>query len=246
MKNFLHSSLRTVAASALAAVIPCLLAPVRAEPQPVLVSQNVNFQPPNVTAPGNRQGGTHRGGKLCPPGLSITPLIPESNIGLTLADSPTFFVYVPKTSAEIEFILLTENGTDIVYETKFKVDQPGIVGVSVPPVVDNKKSIEVGKRYEWSFSMVCDPQDRSADVVVQGLVQRIEPQSNLQRDLANTDPMSRLSVYAKNGIWYETLATLAELRRKSPDNSGLVAEWTKLLQSQGLDSISAQPLIQPL
>jgi len=246
MKHFLHFALLSVAVAGIAATVPSFPAPVRAGQQPILVSQNVNFQPPDVTAPGNRQGGTHRGGKLCPPGLSITPLIPESNIGLTLADSPTFFVYVPQTSAEIEFILLTENGKDIVYETKFKVDKPGIVGISVPAEIDSKKSVEVGKRYEWSFSMVCDPQDRSADLVVQGFVQRIEPQPTLQRDLANTDAMSRLNVYAQNGLWYETLATLAELRRQSPENSMLAGQWTQLLQSQGLDSIAAQPLIQPL
>lgn len=245
MKHFLHFALLPAAVSAIAAAA-ILPAPVRAQSQPILLSQSVNFRPPDVTAPDNRQGGTHRGAKLCPAGLSITPLIPESNIGLTLAESPTFFVYVPQTSAEIEFVLLTENGTEIVYETAFKVDKPGIVGVTVPATSDNKKSIEVGKRYEWSFSMVCDPQDRSADVVVQGLVQRIEPQSNLKQDLENTDAMSRLNVYAKNGIWYETLATLAELRRKSPENQTLAAEWTKLLQSQGLDSIAAQPLIQPI
>lgn len=247
MKHFLHFTLVPAAVSAIAAAVTSLPAPVLARSQPFLLSQNVNFRPPDVTAPDNRQGGTHRGAKLCPAGLSITPLIPESNIGLTLAESPTFFVYVPQTSAEIEFVLLTENGTEIVYETAFKVDKPGIVGVTVPATSNNKKSIEVGKRYEWSFSMVCDPQDRSADVVVQGLVQRIEPQSNLKQDLENNaDAMSRLNVYAKNGIWYETLATLAELRRKSPDNQTLAAEWQQLLKSQGLDSIAAQPLIQPL
>jgi Domain of Unknown Function (DUF928) len=43
--------------------------------------------------------------------------------------------------------------------------------------------------------------------VVKGFVQRIARQPTLNSDLANPDPMTWLEVYAKNEIWYETLAT---------------------------------------
>lgn len=246
MKRFLHLATLAIGAAALAATVPSSLAGVPAQSQPILLSQNVNFQPPNVTAPGGRQGGTHRGSKLCPAGLSITPLVPPTNIGLTLTESPTIFVYVPQTSAEIEFTLLTENEDKVVYEKTFKVDKSGIVGINIPASGDNNKSLEVGKRYVWSFSMVCEPDDRSADSVVKGFVQRIAPQPTLKSDLANPDPMTRLNVYAKNGIWYETLATLAQMRRQTPGDARLTAKWTQLLQSQGLESVAAQPLVGPL
>ncbi|MEG5056330.1 DUF928 domain-containing protein [Microcoleus sp. A2-C5] len=126
--------------------------------------------------------------------------MPLTNIGLTLRDYPTFFVYLPQTSAEIELTLLTENEDKVVYKKIFKVDKSGIVGISIPVTDDSKKSLEVGKRYVWSFSMVCEPDDRSADTVVKGLVQRIAPQPTLNSDLANPDPMTRLDVYAKNGF----------------------------------------------
>ena len=245
MKRFLHVAAFSVAGYAIAATVPSWPAPVRAQSQPISSSQNVNFQPPNVTAPGNRQGGTHRGNGACPAGLSITPLVPVSNIGLTNSESPTFFVYVPQTSAKIEFTLLTENEDEVVYETAFKIDKPGIVGVKVP-ATGKPKSVEVGKRYVWSFSMICDQNDRSADLVVKGWVQRIQPQPNLNSDLANPDPMALVSVYAKNGIWYETITTLAQLRRQTPTDSRLTAQWTKLLESQGLESIADQPLVKSL
>ncbi len=81
MKPFIHLAALSLAMFALA-IFPNLttLMPVKSEP--ILLSQNVNFKPPNVTAPGNRQGATHRGPK-CPADLSITPLIPESNVVLT-------------------------------------------------------------------------------------------------------------------------------------------------------------------
>jgi hypothetical protein len=133
MRRLLHQATLAVAVSAIAATLPSSLAPMRAQAQPLLLSQNVNFKPPeDVTAPSSRQGGTHRGSKLCPAGLSITPLVPPTNIGLTLTESPTIFVYVPQTSAKVEFTVLNDNEDEVVYEETFKLDKSGIVGVTIP------------------------------------------------------------------------------------------------------------------
>jgi hypothetical protein len=244
MKRFLNFTALAMAVFAIAVTLSSLLTPMQAVPAPILLSQNVNFQPPPVTAPGNRQGGTHRG-EACPKDLSIIPLIPKSHDGLTLGESPTFFAYVSPSATQVEFNLQAndQEGTQ-VYKTTFKVDKPGIVEVSIPAIGDGKKSLEIGQRYEWSFSVVCDDKDPSGNYFVDGIVQRIEPQETLKNDLANPDPMTRAIAYAKNGIWYETLATLAQMRRLAPDDSGLRAEWTQLLQSQGLESIADQPLVQ--
>lgn len=242
MKRFIQFTARAMTVLAIAVTLPSLLTPMQAVPAPMLLSQNVNFKPPDVTAPDNRQGGTHRGCKLRD-GLFITPLIPESNIGLTLTESPTLFVYVSQPAAQVEFILLNEDESEVVYETTLKNDKAGIVGVSLSEK-DQTKNIEVGKRYVWSFALACDPLERSGDYIVKGWMQRIEPQANLKNDLANPDPMAKVIAYAKNGIWYETLATLAEMRRLAPDDSRLTTEWTQLLQSQGLESIADQPLVQ--
>ncbi|MEG4350401.1 DUF928 domain-containing protein [Microcoleus sp. LAD1_D3] len=242
MKRFIHFTALAMTVLAIAVTLPSLLTPMQAVPAPILLSQNVNFKPPDVTAPDNRQGGTHRGCKLRD-GLFITPLVPESNIGLTLTESPTFFVYVSQPAAQVEFVLLNEDESEVVYETTIKNDKAGIVGVSISEK-DQTKNIEVGKRYVWSFALACDPLERSGDYIVKGWMQRIEPQTNLKNDLANPDPMAKVIAYAKNGIWYETVATLAEMRRLAPDDSRLTTEWTQLLQSQGLESIAAQPLVQ--
>ena len=233
-----------MAVFAIAVTLSSLLTPMQAVPAPILLSQNVNFKPPDVTAPDNRQGATHRG-EACPKDLSIIPLIPKSNDGLTLGESPTFFAYVSPSSTQVVFTLQAadEKGTE-VYKTTFKVDKPGIVEVSIPAIGERKKSLEIGQLYQWSFSVACNDDDPSGDYFVYGIVQRIEPQETLKNDLANADPMAKAIAYAKNGIWYETLATLAQLRRLAPDDSAPTAEWTQLLQSQGLESITDQPLVQ--
>ena len=242
MKRFLNFTALAMAVFAIAVTLSSLLTPMQAVPAPILLSQNVNFKPPDVTAPDNREGAAHRGCQLRE-GLFITPLIPESNIGLTLTESPTFFVYVSQPSAQVEFILLNADESELLYETTLKIDKAGIVAVSLSEK-GKKKNIEVGKRYVWSFALACDPVERSGDYIVKGWMERIEPQATLKSDLANPDPMAKAIAYAKNGIWYETLATLAQMRRLAPEDSRLRAEWTLLLQSQGLESIAAQPIVQ--
>jgi hypothetical protein len=243
MKRFLNFTALAMTVFAIAVTLSSLLTPMQAVPAPILLSQNVNFQPPDVTAPENRQGGTHRG-EACPQDLSIIPLIPKSHDGLTLGESPTFFAYVSQSSTQVEFTLQSddEKGTE-VYKTTFKVDKPGIVEVSIPAIGNHQKFLEIGQRYQWSFSVACDD-DPSGNYFVYGIVQRIEAQETLKNDLANADPMARAIAYAKNGIWYETLATLAQMRRLAPDDSGPRTEWTQLLQSQGLESIADRPLVQ--
>ncbi|MEG3882095.1 DUF928 domain-containing protein, partial [Microcoleus sp. herbarium7] len=181
----------------------------------------------------------------CPRDLSIIALMPPSNSGLTVAESPIFFAYISQASTRVEFILQTQDTYNtLIYETTFTVEKPGIVGVSIPATGDNKKSLEVGKEYQWAFSVVCDPEDRSTDYYVDGLVQRIEPVPSLTSELANPDPMARAIAYAKNEIWYDTVTTLAQMLRKAPDDAVLTAEWRHLLKSQNLDSIADRPLVQ--
>jgi Domain of Unknown Function (DUF928) len=244
MKHFLHYAVVSVVLSGFAVTFSSLSATMPAKSLPILVSQQINFKPPDASAPNNRQGATHAGGSPCPRDLSIIPLMPWSNLGLTVSESPAFFAYVSMASIPVEFYLQTEDGTE-VYTTTFKVEKPGIVEIRIPAVGDNKKSLEINKRYQWSLLVICDPVDRAGDLVVQGLVQRIEPGQTLQKDLANPDPMARAIAYANNGIWYDTISTLAQMRRTSPDDRALIAEWQQLLQSQKLDAIATQPLLEP-
>lgn len=250
MKHFLHFAVLSIVALSATAILPSWSGLLSAKSAPILLSQNVNFKPPDVTAPDNRQGATHRG-TTCQNDLSIVPLIPPSNSGLTVTDSPTFFAYVSQAATPVEFTLQIKDtqGTKI-YQTAFTVDKPGVVGVKIPTDGDNKKSLEVGKEYQWSFAVICNPEqaklgDRSGDYFVEGYVQRIEPESTLKSELANNpDPMARAIAYAKNEIWYDTVATLAQMRRKAPNDAKLTAEWRQLLQSQKLDSVADKPLVQ--
>jgi Domain of Unknown Function (DUF928) len=251
MKRFFYLVTLSLAVFALA-IFPDLttLMPVKAKP--ILLSQKVNFPPPDVTAPDNRQKPSYAG--PCRNESSIIPLMPPSNIGLTVSESPTLFAYVSLAFlTKVDFIvLLTDKEPnkleEIVYETELKVDKPGIIAITIPATADNKQLIEVGKRYRWGFSLACNPEQNmegyGSHTAFTGYIERIEAQPSLKNELANPDPMVRAIAYAKNGIWYETVATLAEMRRKAPDDATLAAEWRNLLQSQKLGDIVDKPLVQ--
>lgn len=203
------------------------------------------FSPPGGPPPANRQGGGTRGPFLVQ-GEPLTALVPETGYGLTTAAYPTLFFYIPRHSqplsgAMAEFILLDETNK-VVYETMFPMpNSSGIVPVSLPETVN---PLEIGKRYNWFFSLVYDPVNRDSDVFVEGWVERMEPDPGLTRQLQQTADSDRPLAYAEAGIWYDALATLATLRSLEPDNSTFVTQWVELLNAVDLQTLAQQPLLE--
>jgi hypothetical protein len=182
-------------------------------------------------------------------------LVPEYNIpgeeqsvfGLTVAEYPTFWFYVPyelKSDHPVEFRLQDEQNwqTDkYIYKTTFTAETaPGVDSFRLPSTVS---PLEIGKRYFWSFVVQHDPHEPSANDVVTGWVERIAPSRSISQIKA-AKPRERIALYAAKGIWYEALTTLAELRRVTPQDATLEAEWIGLLEAVGLNNIASQPIVQ--
>lgn len=187
---------------------------------------------------GRRKPASARG-PCSPSKQSLTALIPETNLGLTVTAYPTFFFYMPQTSATIaEFVLLDEENKTQVYQTTVPISgSPAIVSLSLP-ASKNVRPLEVGKEYHWYFSIICDPEDRSEDVYVDGWVRRVEPNPTLVRRLEKASPGEQVALYQNEDLWYDALKTLAEQRRLHPNHPGLATEWATLLRSVGLDEIA--------
>lgn len=247
----------------LASIWTPAIAPVRAEEatrsgitEDIL---EIRFQsPPGQGDPGpSSDGGTRTGeglGAQCPqedspPELPMTMLLPDTKMGLTVSEHPTFFVYVPATQAEMgEFAIADEHDLYDVYYTSFPLPkEPGIVRLTVP---ETAEPLELGKNYKWYFVIVCDPIDRMANRTVSGFIKRTEPlanlpDANLSDGEANRSFLERSRFYAKHGIWHETLTNLAELRLSQAQEPALEKIWSGLLQSVGVDAkIAGQPIIE--
>ncbi|MCA1993697.1 MAG: DUF928 domain-containing protein [Coleofasciculus sp. S288] len=211
---------------------------------------------PDHGAPtGRRRGGTGR--NECPVlNTSITALVPgeetsgesqssKSFLASTVAEYPTFWVYVPELPANIrsgEFVLQDEAGND-VYRTPLRLpEKPGILSISLPS--NPQYSLENNKKYHWYFRVYCgEPQTKPEYFFVDAWVQRVSLTSDLETQLKTVQPKEYIA-YAANTIWYDTITNLAELRRTDSQNAMLEKDWVDLLTAIGLQDLAQEPIVR--
>ncbi|MGK7902791.1 MAG: DUF928 domain-containing protein [Hormoscilla sp.] len=209
--------------------------------------------PEDVGLPGRREGGGTRG--ECLRGRKLTAIMPKSNTGKTISEYPTFFVYVPEslqgwanTVKGAEFGIEDENGNEIYSKEVTLPSDYGIVSVSIPSTPDAPK-LEVGKHYTWYFHVICDwennPLDRSSIHYVESGIQRVEPSDELVRGLRQKSARDRVDMYGEEGMWFDLVATLAELRRTHSEDLLLAAEWARLFRHDlvQLYDLAEEPLV---
>ena len=181
--------------------------------------------------PGRQTAGDSR--DRCPMvNQRLTALMPTSHSGKTVTARPTFWFYVPYSAQQVtagEFVLQGENHDP--YRVPFTLPQtPGFVSVSIPA----SAALEDERWYRWYFKVYCNPHENSSPTFVQGWIQKIAFNPTLQSQLKSTALRDDI-VYANEGIWYDAIAHLAELRQNNPQSIALAADWHQLLQAQGVD-----------
>ncbi len=233
------------------------LLPVQAEVPSRLAIQNpalpshsvfqVTFEPPGDGRPDNTAGGASRDSGQCFHDArgsqpTITPLMPTTNRGLTVVERPTFFVYLPQTSAQKAFFTLKDKDESYYYQATLPMPEtPGILSYKLPA---DAPALEIGKSYQWSFVTICGERLAVDDPRVEGQIQRIELNKEFSSHIKNLSPLERAALYGADGIWYDTVATLAELRQAQPHDLTVAATWENLLKSVGLETIATKPLLQ--
>jgi hypothetical protein len=221
----------------------------------------INFTPPppppDRSAPGNRGEGASRG---CIAGNQpLTALVPtyeqtlDSNQGtitqvwgLTSAEHPHFWFYVPYESNSVRAIefVLQDDQDETLYRTSVSIpSKVGIVGVQVPSTAN---PLEPNRRYHWFFKVrtACDPNQPETLEYVEGWVQRQSLEAGLRDRISQASPQQRAALYAENGIWHDALTTLAEQRRANPNDGAIAKDWTDLLRAVGLENLANQPLLE--
>lgn len=201
------------------------------------------FRPPNRGAPAVTEGAGTRGSTCVALNdrNKLKPLIPTANIGLTVSEHPTFFGYIPKSTAQQGEFVLRDQTNRVVYRTRFALpSEPGIVSVSLP---NDRRSLEVGKQYQWSFVLICDPDDRSDSVFSPpAWIERIAPDRTLADQINKAAPETLPAVYAEAGIWFDALATRVKLLPSQPKTEWQ-RNWEQLLTTAGLQGFVQEPII---
>lgn len=235
------------------AIVPSFFTKAQALSESANRSQNItnssvvqiSFDPPGEGKPSDSVGGASRGdecsGEITATAGCVIPLIPATKNGLTAAEHPTFFVYVPETSAKEIFFSLVDEDNHKHYQTKIPVTvKSGILSFKLP---DNAPALEVDKNYRWAFILIGEQGLRPDSPGVQGEIRRVQLNVSLKSKLDQVKAVERAALYGKNGLWYDTLTALAEARRSQPNDSNLAASWENLMKSVGLDAIATKPLL---
>ncbi len=204
------------------------------------------FQPPDRGAPPRTEDLGTRGGLLSQKPLTV--LMPdvkpqEPNFGLTLSAYPTFFAYIPESSAETGLFVLIDDNEQIVYRESFPMpQQAGIVSISLPH--NASPALEMDRWYQWYVIVVDNPDHWSNNGISnRGWIQRIKPNETLENQLQNATPRELPTLYAEAGIWHDAVASLITLRDAQPDNPILISDWKKLFDSAGLAAFSQDSVV---
>ncbi len=212
------------------------LTPIAELPVPVKLELTL----PPKGAPGKRKGAGSRNDCY---NKQFIALVPGTNFGLTTSERPTFWFYVPyadNNKLEAKFWLHNKEGNQI-YEKTFRLQNtPGIVKITLPETVS---PLVLEDLYPWHFSVICNGTGRLKDDFVYGGVERISITSDLEKQLEGNNPRERIAVYAQQGLWFDALTALAEMRLANPQDKRLAQDWADLLKQVGLKEIESKPLV---
>jgi hypothetical protein len=190
-------------------------------------------------------GGGTRGEDCGVQGQSLTALTPDNSVGMTTKALPELFFYIPKTTQaqQVEFVLRDDRDRT-VYETTTKTyaDRHGIFSLNIPET-KQLNQLETDRNYHWYLSMICDPQNRAKDLVVEGWIKRVAITSEVSQKLDRLNPLERVNLYQKADIWYDAIATLVDLKRSQATDAQVPEKWQELLGSAGLNNIAKEPII---
>lgn len=204
---------------------------------------SLNFPPDSDRGAPRRTVGTGVRGEGCRSERFTTPLTaltPTNNIVKTVAGNPSIYVYVPSYEQKVAFFHIIDPKTEeIIYETEISLSNlPGVIELHVPETVQ----LEANITYEWGFYVECDPDNPAADEGIEGWIERAEltpkQESDIQQVAENS--LEQAQLYARAGVWHETLAIVARMR----DTDSRL--WVELLESVDLaPEIVESSIIQP-
>ena len=198
---------------------PLLIPSIHA--QPSLAPTNAFKRPPPTpdTPKGLGPGTANRGSCLVaatdiPAQVTVTPLVPQGQWGVTRLASPTlwFHVQYPPDPAVVSIpatLSLEARATNIKLHPKQYAlrlpDKSGIFGLSLP------YSLAPGQWYRWYLALKCSSAPGlavEAELEISGFLYR-QQQGADDQTLAAIPRLERLKTYADQGIWYDAFTEAA-------------------------------------
>jgi len=201
----------------------------------------VPFKSAGGGAPAGR-GGASRGDTTCSDNPAefarrFIPLTPaNTRDGVTLAERPTLFAYIPPSSAPKVFFNLRDEQGQVHYQTVLPLTKGG--GIMRFELPASTPPLTIGKRYQWGVALLCTGKLRPDSPFISSWIQRVAPSIG---DAGKTMPREQ-NPMTTNVIWHDRLTALADLRQQKQQDSKSFAEWQKFLSTAGFGEIASEPL----
>jgi Domain of Unknown Function (DUF928) len=204
----------------------------------------VVFNPPRGDAPSRTRSGASRGEVCFDPKTAnssqFMAIAPPSATGLTVSSHPTFFVYLPPTTATRGVFSLRDEQNNVVYQMTVPlqtVDQ--LVAIPLPK---NAPALAIGSRYRWMLAVLCANKLEPGSPIASSWVTRVSLTTPSPPQAATPLSLEYAAFYGSQGLWYDMLAALAHQRRLHPDDVELMSNWQEILAEVGLNEIAEAPI----
>lgn len=197
----------------------------------------ITYNPPNRGAPGRTADG---GSRRCSEAIAVQPS--ETRWGETTKTHPTFWLYVAGAADSVKLTLADEYSKEQIYQTTFTPTVRSGIGRYTLPFT--APSLAVDTAYRWTMSLTCPSAD--GESVVTGVIVRRAMSEGVKAEFDDATPRDRVVLLAADGLWYDALNELAELRLANSSNAILANDWTRLLQYAKPEDVETDILKQPL
>lgn len=205
---------------------------VSADKQVASVREESLYRPPQRGAPGGRVGGGTRGPSMDLP--LMWALVPD-HVGLSAEAQPRLVWYLSKATAyPLEFTIIDEKGvTPILEKPLSSQSEPGM---HIIRLADYDLKLEKGKTYQWSVSLISDPEHRSRDLIVGGMIQVDDAPASLGENVRKANPAEATRLWAQAGFWYDAIGVISTNIQSNPSDPEMHALRASLLEEVDLDT----------
>ena len=184
----------------------------------------ITYNPPNRGAPGKTGDAATRG--ECPGIIALQPSL--SNWGETTHTHPTFWIYLSDAAQSVTLTLSEEYSKEAFYSASFiSAAEAGIGRYTLPYTAP---TLALDTPYRWHMEVNCPTEDDAPAPSVDGVVMRRAIPMALQAELNEAAPRDRIALFSADGLWYDALDELAELRLANNIDETLEGDWGNLLQ----------------
>lgn len=198
----------------------------------------ITYNPPNRGAPGKTaDGGSRRCAELV--ALQPTPF----HWGEGTDTHPTFWMYVSGAADSMTLTLADEESGELFYETTF-APTTVLSGVGRYTLPYDAPALALNTPYRWTMTASCPMTDGKTEV--NGVIMRRAMPETLQAELSESSPRDRILLLAANGLWYDAVDELAELRLANAGDETLTTDWESLLKHTRTEKFPNEVVNKPL